>query len=148
MSWRSSWSWSRRSKYSSHSWQQAKGTGGTTFFPDKLWHMNWATARETCWTTASSCIYARDSRYLSKLQQQQQLLLLLPTSHDSSQSKDLLPSHMYACLHLSQAFKDLVTTSITCLFHNMTWSSHNLRICLLPPQLWVKLNSPAASTPS
>jgi hypothetical protein len=145
MSWRSSWSWSRLSKYSSHSWQQAKGTGGTTLFPDKLWHMNWATARETCWTTASSCIYARDSRYLSKLQQQQ---LLLPTSHDSSQSKDLLPPHMYACLHLSQAFKDLVTTSITCLFHNMTWSSHNLRICLLPPQLWVKLNSPAASTPS
>jgi hypothetical protein len=147
MSWRSSLSWSRLSKYSSHSWQQAKGTGGTTFFRDKLWHMNWATARETCWTTASSSssIYARDSRYLSKLQQQQQLLL--PTAHDSSQSKDLLPSHMYGCRHLSQAFKDLVTTSITCLFHNMSSSSHNLRICLLPPQLWVKLNSPA-STPS
>ncbi len=109
--------------------------------------MNWATARETCWTTASSSssIYARDSRYLSKLQQQQQLLL--PTAHDSSQSKDLLPSHMYGCRHLSQAFKDLVTTSITCLFHNMSSSSHNLRICLLPPQLWVKLNSPPPPPP-
>jgi hypothetical protein len=145
MSWRSSWSWSRLSKYSSHSWQQAKGTGGTTFFPDKLWHMNWPLLEKLvgllhhhAYMHGILDIYPNCSSSNS----------CSPPHMTLSQSKDLLPSHMYACLHLSQAFKDLVTTSITCLFHNMTWSSHNLRICLLPPQLWwVKLNSPA-STPS